>query len=559
MWAAPDGRWRNVNILGVLAVSVKLLWLGLYYPVMTETSGCLAAALPWLLAGVFGSVWLAGAGVSLLLLGTALWGYSAATFNMSIAALFAVGLALRFAGRLVDPVLPNSPLFLRHTGAFRRLFWAAELLLAGWLLLRSSPLPLGAALLALTLLLHWSLPFPPVAVRLRVLAANAVLVLLSLLFSVAMMEGVARIAYGAPAPAGGLFRPHPVYQYLLNPGARVTYSVATAPGATTGIQYSISTQGLRDREFPPKGEDERRVLLLGDSFTMGHAVAEEHMISRQLEALLARRHPDKNITVINGGMNAAGPLQELGMLRERGLPLSPDSVILQLFLPNDIDDCLAVVGKAQRVFVEAGRRLFDALRHRQSGPERLELWARGHSAAYRALLRATGFKTWVVDILRAFRFVPADRTPPLRPLEPDLYLALDVNRVEWYPELEEGLLLLAGHVEEMAAACRETGADFAVWCMPDSAEIDAERWDGMVRIAPEGTGPFAPGTAIRRVRELLAGRGIRTFSVEEALRGSGLSAGELYYLEDGHPTPEGNRVIAGALADFLMQDPAARP
>ncbi|MBW7863709.1 MAG: hypothetical protein H3C30_04760 [Candidatus Hydrogenedentes bacterium] len=469
-------------------------------------------------------------------------------------ALLPVALILQRVGRLTDPYWLAGDRVIRHADTLRGLFWIAELLTAGWLLFRGSSLPLGLALLAFMVLLHWSLPLSSLVVRPRALLGSALLLLVSSLLSLIMVEGAARLIYGPPhGDTGVLWRHHPIYQYLLNPGADTLLKVATSAGGTTDIQYNISDQGLRDRMFPPKEDGEYRVLLLGDSFTMGHAVNEECMISRQLEALLAENCPDRKITVINGGINGAGPLQELGMLRECGLPLHPDCVLLQLFLSNDLDNSLADVGKAQWTFNEAGRRTFDALRHQNSVPRRMEYWMRTRSTAYRTVFQATGFTPWISNILYALRITPVYETPVARAKEPNLHWALDVNRVHWYPELEEGLQLVGGHLAEMAAICREHSMDFAVWCMPSSFEVDLDRWNTLAGQAEEPAETFAPGTAIRRVEELLERGGIRTFSVLEVLRQDSRPIGSLYYLLDGHTTPEGNRVIAGLLAEFLLK------
>ena len=49
---------------------------------------------------------------------------------------------------------------------------------------------------------------------------------------------------------------------------------------------SISGQGLRDRHFGPKGDDEFRILVLGDSFTFGYCEW-ENTIPQRLEQLLS--------------------------------------------------------------------------------------------------------------------------------------------------------------------------------------------------------------------------------------------------------------------------------
>lgn len=90
------------------------------------------------------------------------------------------------------------------------------------------------------------------------------------------------------------------------------------------IEYQINSLGLREREITeekPKGV--KRILLLGDSFTEGTGVSLEATFSKQLEKLL-------KLEVINAGVSGYSTLQEYLWLKERGLKLQPDLIILNV-------------------------------------------------------------------------------------------------------------------------------------------------------------------------------------------------------------------------------------
>jgi hypothetical protein len=78
--------------------------------------------------------------------------------------------------------------------------------------------------------------------------------------------------------------------------------------------------------------------MSGDSFTMSHAVEAEDAIPQNLARPLMANCVGKDISVLNAGCDAGGPLQELGTLCEVGLALEPDLVILQVYPGNDILD-----------------------------------------------------------------------------------------------------------------------------------------------------------------------------------------------------------------------------
>ena len=69
---------------------------------------------------------------------------------------------------------------------------------------------------------------------------------------------------------------------------------------TRTFPYRTNAHGLRDRDRSEKGPGTRRVLVIGDSYTWGYAVAEEEAYPQVAERLLKERgHPE--IEVINGG------------------------------------------------------------------------------------------------------------------------------------------------------------------------------------------------------------------------------------------------------------------
>jgi len=65
--------------------------------------------------------------------------------------------------------------------------------------------------------------------------------------------------------------------------------------------YRTNAQGLRDRDRPAKAPGTKRVLVIGDSYTWGYAIAEEEAYPQVAERLLAERGR-RDIEVINGGI-----------------------------------------------------------------------------------------------------------------------------------------------------------------------------------------------------------------------------------------------------------------
>jgi len=104
--------------------------------------------------------------------------------------------------------------------------------------------------------------------------------------------------------------------------------------------YRTNGQGLRDRDRFKKQPGAKRVLVIGDSYTWGYAVAEEEAFPQTAERLLEERgFPD--IEVINGGVPDYNTRQERQLL-ERLMPVyQPDAVFLA-YLVNDAEPSTAM-------------------------------------------------------------------------------------------------------------------------------------------------------------------------------------------------------------------------
>lgn len=119
----------------------------------------------------------------------------------------------------------------------------------------------------------------------------------------------------------GAFRPHPVRLWTLAPGLRDHWHVVES--------LTTNSLGLRSPEIPvEKPPGEFRVLLLGDSAMYGHGVEESATFARRLEGLLRRRDPSRPVAVINAAVPGYTTYQGKWMLREVGLALSPDVIVV---------------------------------------------------------------------------------------------------------------------------------------------------------------------------------------------------------------------------------------
>jgi hypothetical protein len=162
----------------------------------------------------------------------------------------------------------------------------------------------------------------------RKLLQNLALTFFSLLFTLALLEGAARVF---KLGTGLFWQPDSELGWVNIPDANGWESCY----GECQIRVTINSQGLRDREIPYENEsDATRILMLGDSTTAAMQVTLEDTFVKQLEDELVDR--DGNWEVINAGVNAYGTDNELLFYRLEGQKYDPDIVFLNMYLANDV-------------------------------------------------------------------------------------------------------------------------------------------------------------------------------------------------------------------------------
>jgi hypothetical protein len=101
----------------------------------------------------------------------------------------------------------------------------------------------------------------------------------------------------------GLFVEDAALEYALRPGFS---GISRSP--EWEVPVAINALGLRERELPVEGPGERRVLVLGDSFTFGDGVKAEEAYPRRIEAELEAA--GSGLRVVNAGVPGYGMRKE---------------------------------------------------------------------------------------------------------------------------------------------------------------------------------------------------------------------------------------------------------
>ncbi|NEP85014.1 MAG: hypothetical protein F6K39_47110, partial [Okeania sp. SIO3B3] len=162
----------------------------------------------------------------------------------------------------------------------------------------------------------------------RQILSGVGLALVSLCASLLLVEFAARwLAPPYATETGELFSCHPQLGWTGTPHFAGTLE---GPGFEQALQFN--SQGMHDTDHPV-ASDNPRVLMLGDSFVHAVQVAEVDTAHQQLENRLG-------MEVISAGVVNWGTNQQLLYYQTQGRLCQPDTVLLMVYLGNDILDNL---------------------------------------------------------------------------------------------------------------------------------------------------------------------------------------------------------------------------
>ena len=456
----------------------------------------------------------------------------------------------------------NNP----NTVARKKLVLGSCLLLASAALLR--PFPPGptcvwAAAYLVPALRGPCLTFDLNLKGMRGMAVNLLVLALATITCALMLEGTTRLLLDKPLHSGSAYaRAHPsrIHEFIPNADAveklDTEYDIPDAPDGRTEYRVVISSQGLRDRFFGPKAQGEFRILMLGDSFTMGWGVENHETIPKALERLLNSEAGGKNVTVINAGVVGYGPWQERLLFHDIGLALEPDLVVLQVFSSNDLSDSLRQEGRFFRAYYPVNVANYELHRYAAFRHIRFEQWLQEHSFAYSRAAGLAGNTNPLARLLEQFRFVPQRPSLDLPPRS-KRWPIVEGDLLEWYPEIERGWELFQRDVQALADDCRSRDIAFLAYCIPPVELLHDPHWELLTSGA--GHKSYERGKSFRLIEGFLEAAPFDHVSLLD--RFSHMDPLELYFYHNWHLTPLGCEIAAEELARAIRRSygPAIPP
>jgi len=267
----------------------------------------------------------------------------------------------------------------------------------------------------------------------------------------------------------------------------------------------VNSHGLRGPEIGAKAEGTTRVLVLGDSLVYGQGVGEDETLPHYLEVLLEERKPGSDWEVINGGHRAYATHQELALLEELGSELHPDVVVCLWYwndtMERDVEATYERWKDREPVAFDTGTTI-----------EGWEWW----KWQGKQLVRRSALANFLYDTIGKSGGTP--------------------TKQEVY---DGGILRLDRYLGRFLALGERMGFRFVFAIIPDPNAL---------------LGPHESIDVNRDAADKARARGIPALDLTPPVR-------RLYEEEDrmpvipfdGHYLPEGNRAMAGALADHILE------
>jgi hypothetical protein len=375
------------------------------------------------------------------------------------------------------------------------------------------------------------------------------------------------------------------------------------------VRVTTNALGFREPRLPaPKPPATVRIVAIGDSFTQGYGVNESEAYPQQLEALLGAWDPTRRYEVINLGVPGACPPDYLYNLREVGLAYHPDVVLVGL-MANDVGD-IDIRHLGHPSALEVLQNLQNARLDHRPAWKRLPslVWP----ALYNFLGdRARPLKAELASSDTAVARVgaEADRPPALRPTVPPEQWRGDLITVagrfnrrtqveaalagqgdeligrlapilaggwsfvspDWSPYFTlmglvqpdiyaDGVLLparfdaawnmMVADLRQIDVVARRAGARTVIVFIPTAYQVTPASWRFLEKYRIRSDERTLTDTAFAdRLKQFGAAADIPVIDLLGPLRSQ--ASRRLYFIRDGHWTPEGHALAAVELADAL--------
>ena len=289
----------------------------------------------------------------------------------------------------------------------------------------------------------------------------------------------------------------------------------TDPISGREVSFRTNALGFRGPPIAPKESGEYRILVLGDSITLSSYTEEDESYPTHLERFLSIA--GRRIRVINAGMYGAGLREELLILNEGGLLTQPDLVLVGLFLNDAQRSRMFPLPEGLLTYSAIARRLAEINTQQELSNEARERYERLTSHSFPS-------QSFAKDAWRMNRAA----------FEAQVAAACTDWGFGFFPQAWDEM---RPDFEVLDGLSRRFGFKLAIALFPATIQVEADFLDDRPQ-----------QMFVKEMDEMK----IRHLDLLPALRKAYRAAGHSLSYDHGHLTPEGNRIVAQTLDQFLQ-------
>lgn len=362
----------------------------------------------------------------------------------------------------------------------------------------------------------------------RRIFGNIVLALIVFVAMFLLAEGAWRLFVAK----GNLGREYDPIFGRLNP-RNAAWTIRT-PEFTTAMRTNADGFRGPPLEVGQRQPGEIRILYIGDSFVEAKQVPEEERFAERTEKLLEKKL-GRPVIVRALGVGGAEPARELLFYRRLGRSFDPDIVVQVLFPENDL---LGMTGSYSFVRDVTGELSVE------------NVWVDAPpSCSWKCqLLRRSELAIQAYRLLRRLREMPS-----ADPLLGDFGMYTERGQRKW--ERERRFEVTSAFVDALRDEVERDGARFLVLLMPGAFEIHAP-WQEEIRqkYIETASTEWRSSGLMDMFEESLRSKRIDLLDLRPLFLSAATDHpdGFLYYPLDPHLQPEGHRITASAVADYLF-------
>lgn len=296
-------------------------------------------------------------------------------------------------------------------------------------------------------------------------------------------------------------------------------------GAYREFRFRLTTdgEGFRRSSRPERAaHGKEEIIFLGDSQTVGVGVGD----GETYPALVAER---LGLSTLNTACYGYNNIEEFELLRQVLKARSPRLVVLGFFAGNDpYENGVHERNQAGKARGEHGTVV-----------GKLKNYFAKHSFFYNSLARLRRYEVFNRLLYRIGSLNPKP------PLELAVYGKDAHPKAALFWEATERAII------KMKEETRLHGTRFVFLFLPDRFQVDDAYWRGWVQKYRLDEEKFDRVLPNRRLQDFCRREGIPFLDVTPPLREREKEGHRVYWVVDNHFSPEGNRTLAAALADFL--------